>query len=193
MSKADAERQRVYDIIERERLEKQVAIGTHAPTYYAAAPVKKGVNKNGGGGAYKHNGTASSVLNYLRQKPNVIISYQELDEAIGATSAHSVPNAITHLKRIGAPIERPMRGSVRYNEAAPESAIEPEPAELSVHSADAVSKYPDPPYGGALERTTESLYCASLYEEVGQSHGITVVRSDTGELFYLQPLLGKDG
>jgi len=115
-----------------------------------------------------HNGNSTAVLTYLRAHPNMAIPYQEIHAAIGAQATYAVPNAVQHLMGKGFPIERPMKGVVLYRET-PHAEIAP-PAPVSI-----------------LEPGRQ------IFEQVGQSDGVIVVRGEDGELYYIRPLFGRNG
>ena len=110
----------------------------------------------------KHNGASQQVLTYLREHCNTVIPYPELTKAIGATHNFTVPNAITHLVRLGLPVERPMRGFALYRTMP----LVPEP-----------------------EPMPEEKPTQKLYEYIGQSGGVTIVKGEDNELYVVSPLV----
>lgn len=116
----------------------------------------------------RHNGASQAVMTYLRQHCNVAIPYPEIQKAIGADQKFTVPNAITHLIAKGMPIERPMTGFAIYR---------------------TMPKVPEPPTPESKALDTEpELPTQKLYEYVGNSKGITIVRGEDDELYRVIPL-----
>lgn len=108
-----------------------------------------------------HTGASQQVLTYLREHCNTVIPYPELHKAIGAKDKFTVPNAITHLVAKGLPIERPIRGFAMYR-------TEPKPLEI-----------PDEP---------TVLPTQKLYEFVGNSDRVVIVKGEDDELYVVTPL-----
>lgn len=108
-----------------------------------------------------HTGASQQVLTYLREHCNTVIPYPELHKAIGAQDKFTVPNAITHLVAKGLPIERPIRGFAMYRT---------EPKALEV---------PDEPV---------VLPTQKLYEFVGNSDKVVIVKGEDDELYVVTPL-----
>jgi hypothetical protein len=102
----------------------------------------------------RHNGASQAVMTYLRQHCNVAIPYPEIQKAIGADQKFTVPNAITHLIAKGMPIERPMTGFAIYR---------------------TMPKVPEP------EPMPEEKPTQKLYEYIGQSGGVTIVKGEDND------------
>jgi hypothetical protein len=117
-----------------------------------------------------HTGASQQVMTYLRQHANTVIPYPELKEAIGAKDKFTVPNAITHLVAKGMPIERPMRGFAVYR-TMPKVGFASE--------ADPVPEPVQEP-----EKPTQKLW-----EFVGNSKGVTIVKGEDDELYVVTPLI----
>lgn len=120
--------------------------------------------KNGRG----HTGASQQVLTYLREHANTVIPYPELHKAINAEDKFTVPNAITHLVAKGLPIERPIRGFAVYR-TLPQATFEDSKG-LEV---------PDEPVTPTQK----------LYEYVGESRGIVIVKGEDNELYVVAPLV----
>lgn len=117
-------------------------------------------------GTNRHNGASQQVLTYLREHANTAIPYPEIHKAIGATDKFTVPNAVTHLIARGMPLERVMRGMVLYRtmpQVGFPSETKPEPI-------------PETP-------------TQKLYEFVGNSGGVTIVKGEDDELYVVTPLV----
>jgi hypothetical protein len=112
----------------------------------------------------RHNGASQAVMTYLRQHCNVAVPYPEIQKAIGAEQKFTVPNAITHLIAKGMPIERPMTGFAIYRTLP--KAIEAEPV-------------PEP---------EPEVPTQKLYEYVGNSDKVVIVRGEDMELYVVLPL-----
>lgn len=64
--------------------------------------------------AVRHTGATNDVLAYLRENPDTIIPYPEIERALKIPD-YTVSNSVGNLIRQGLPITRPIRGQVIYS------------------------------------------------------------------------------
>jgi hypothetical protein len=115
-----------------------------------------------------YTGASQAVMTYLREHANTVIPYPEIKKAIGAEAPLTVPNAISHLIAKGMPIERPMSGFAVYR---------------------TMPKAPEPPTPESKALDTEpEKPTQKLYEFIGQSGGVTIVKGEDNELYVVSPL-----
>jgi biotin operon repressor len=111
-------------------------------------------------GRIKNPNTSGRVLAYFRENANVDIPNIEIKNALGLEES-TVSNAIVHLRSKGIRVDRISRGIYRYSPSAADVKPDPEP----------------------------ELPTQKLYEFIGNSGGVTIVKGEDDELYVVTPLV----
>lgn len=112
----------------------------------------------------RHNNASQRILGYLRENANVEIPYTEIQKELGLPS-YTVSNAVSHLISKGIPVSRPLNAVVIFRPTSNNRQTTQPPQ-------------PKP--------------SRQVYEFVGNSSKITIVRGEDDELYVLKPLFGDD-